>query len=368
MEKLTFDVISKSLSEVGFTVIVVVLAALLIEVVVYLLLGKVFKSKYTIPIMLLTPAIIGISILVVVPLFFELGLAFSNMMAKIDGAKDFFRNPDFGIVQLLDNIVKIFTAPILRSEYFFPIFLRTMLWTGIQVFFHVVGGLGLALLLNREIKGRGLYRTLLVIPWAVPQVVAVLAWRGEFHFVYGVFNNILKTIGLAPIQWKSDWFWNIVAMNMTNIWLGIPFMMVILLGGLQSIPKDFYEAAEIDGANAYSRFKNITLPMLQPVMTPAIILGIIWTFNNFNVPYFINENKLETSDILATALFRAAFESPNRYGFAAAFAFVIFAILFIMSLIQLRVTGAADDITGGAIDKAKKTKVLRKRTVPAEVN
>jgi arabinogalactan oligomer/maltooligosaccharide transport system permease protein len=132
--------------------------------------------------------------------------------------------------------------------------------------------------------------------------------------------------------------WNFVAMCITNIWLGIPFMMVILLGGLQSISTVFFEAAEMDGATPWSQFWAITLPLLRPVLVPAVILGTVWTFNNFNVPFFINENELETSDILVSALFRAAFQY-NRYGFSAAFAFVIFALLLGYSVFYLRATG-----------------------------
>jgi arabinogalactan oligomer/maltooligosaccharide transport system permease protein len=130
---------------------------------------------------------------------------------------------------------------------------------------------------------------------------------------------------------------NFAAMCMTNIWLGIPFMMVTLLGGLQSISSEFYEAAEMDGANAWQQFRNITLPLIQPVLTPAILLGTFWTFNNFNVPFFINQNELESSDILVTGLFRAAFQY-NRYGFSAAFAFVIFALLLLFTIFYMRYT------------------------------
>ena len=232
----------------------------------------------------------------------------------------------------------IFTHPVLKQIRFFPLLFQTILWTAIQVTSHVTLGLGLAILLNRPMKLRGLYRTLLIIPWAIPQVIACLAWRGEFHFEYGFINVILKDIGLNPIKWKTDPFWNFVAMNITNTWLGVPFMMVILLGGLQSISREYYEAAEIDGASGWKQFRTITIPLLKPIMTPAIILGVIWTFNNFNVPFFINQYELETSDILVTALFRAAFEY-NRYGFAAAFALVIFVILFIFSVLYIRFTG-----------------------------
>jgi arabinogalactan oligomer/maltooligosaccharide transport system permease protein len=154
---------------------------------------------------------------------------------------------------------------------------------------------------------------------------------------------MLTRIGLEPIKWLTDPTWNFIAMCLVNIWLGIPFMMVILLGGLQSISRDYYEAADIDGAGGWQQFRRITLPLLQPVMTPAIILGTIWTFNNFNVPFFINQFELETSDILVTALFRAAFQY-NRYGFAAAFAFVIFIILLIYSIFYIRVTGTLKEV------------------------
>ena len=128
-------------------------------------------------------------------------------------------------------------------------------------------------------------------------------------------------------------------MIITNVWLGIPFMMVIILGGLQSISADYYEAAEMDGATSRQSFRHITLPLLRPVLTPAIILGTVWTFNNINVPFFINQNELETSDILVTAIFREAFQY-NRYGDAAAFAFVVFLLLLVFTVFYIRVTGS----------------------------
>jgi len=142
---------------------------------------------------------------------------------------------------------------------------------------------------------------------------------------------------MQPIQWMVSPFWNFTAACITNIWLGIPFMMIIILGGLQSIPLEFYDAAEIDGASRWQQFRNITLPLIRPVLTPAVVLGIIWTFNNFNVPYMINANELETTDILVTALFRSAFEY-HRYGFSAAFAIIIFIVLFIIASVYIRTT------------------------------
>ena len=332
MSLLTPEVITGSLSQVGSMVLYVFLGALVVEVVVYFVFGKIFKSKYTLPYMLLAPAAIGLTLLVIYPMAYEVRLAFTNMSLR------HFRNYSLSLAQGLQNFKLIFAEPVLKQVKFFPLLSRTILWTVINLIFHVSGGLVLAILLNRRMRGRGIYRTLLVFPWAIPQIVAVLAWRGEFHFEYGFINVMLQRIGLQPIQWMVDPFWNFVAACITNIWLGIPFMMIIILGGLQSIPIEFYDAAEIDGASRWQQFRSITLPMLRPILTPAIILGTIWTFNNFNVPYMINKYELETSDILVTALFRAAFEY-NRYGFSAAFALVILLILFVFTLTYIRVTG-----------------------------
>ena len=156
---------------------------------------------------------------------------------------------------------------------FFPLFLRTMAWTVVQVTFHVILGLSLAILLNRKLVLKNLYKILLVIPWAIPQVISCLTWRGEFHYEYGFVNIILKAVGLGAVQWKSDPTWNWVAMNIVNIWLGVPFMMVIALGALQSISKEYYEAAMIDGATGWRRLRSVTLPLAQPILTPASFSG-----------------------------------------------------------------------------------------------
>ena len=289
----------------------------------------IFRHEFRLPYLLILPALVGLLMLVIFPLLWEVNVSFTNLSPR------HFKNPDFTGLQ---NYKDVFTQPVLKQVYFVPVFLRTVLWTVVNVFFHVTGGMILALLLNRPMRLRGVYRTLLILPWAIPQVIAVLAWRGEFHYEYGFFNILLRDLGLPALEWKTNPTWNFAAMCLTNIWLGIPFMMVIILGGLQSISGDYYEAAEIDGASGWAQFWNVTIPLLQPVLTPAIILGTIWTWNNFNVPYFINENELETSDTLVTALFRSAFQYFNL-GDAAAFAFVMFGILLAFSIFYVRFTG-----------------------------
>lgn len=331
MEVLNSEVAINTIKELGSMVLYIILGTIILEILVYWVLGKIFKSKYTLPYMLMIAAIFGITMLVIYPIGYEVRLAFTNMSLR------HFRSYTLSWAQGLKNFGLIFSEPVLKQVKFFSLLLRTLLWTAINVFFHLAGGFGLAILLNRKMRGRGLYRTLLVFPWAVPQIIAVLAWKGEFHYEYGFINVILKSIGMQPIQWMANPFWNFTAACITNVWLGIPFMMIIILGGLQSIPLQFYDAAEIDGASRWQQFRNITLPLLKPVLTPAIVLGIIWTFNNFNVPYLINANELETTDILVTALFRAAFEY-HRYGFSAAFAMIIFIVLFIIATVYIRIT------------------------------
>lgn len=327
---ITSEVILKSLGEVGSTVLLILVATVVIEALLYLVLVKWLKYKYALPFMLLAPAAIGLIALVIYPLIWELRLSFTNMSLRA------FKDPQFiG----LKNYIRVFTEPVLKQKMFFPLLGQTILWTVINVAFHVGGGLFLAMLLNRKMKGRGIYRTLLILPWAVPQVIAVLAWRGEFNYTYGYFNLILQRIGLQPVEWMTNPTANFAAMCMTNIWLGIPFMMVTLLGGLQSISAEYYEAADMDGASGWQKFRNITMPLLQPVTTPAILLGTFWTFNNFNVPFFINQNELESSDIMVTGLFRAAFQY-NRYGFSAAFAFVIFILLLLFTIFYMRYTNS----------------------------
>jgi arabinogalactan oligomer/maltooligosaccharide transport system permease protein len=357
MKSLTLDVIFRSIGEVGWTVLFVLVITVLVEIVLYLILQKTLRYKYAMPYMLIAPAAIGISILMVYPILFEFWVAFSDWRLQT------FWNPNFSVGQLFKNITDVFTKPVIGQQYFWQVFLRTIQWSVIQVTSHVVLGMGLALLLNRNMKLRGFYRAMLIVPWAVPQIIAALAWRGEFHYTYGFPNVFLTSIGLEAIDWKLNPDWNFVAMNIVNIWLGVPFMMVILLGGLQSIPYTYYEAAEMDGAGPVRKFTNVTLPLIQPVLTPAVVLGIIWTFNNFNVPFFINENELPTSDILVTALFRNAIEY-SRYGYGAAFAFIIFFILLIISVFYIKISGveqidgkkpkAANSMVTGSKRKPKK--------------
>ncbi len=232
----------------------------------------------------------------------------------------------------IQQYLRVFAEPDL-----YRYLLRTLVWTLLNVFFHVLIGVSIALILNRPLRGRSLYRALLILPWALPQYIAALSWRGMFNYEFGSINLLLAKLHFSPIPWLSTEVGAFAAALITNIWLGFPFMMVVALGGLQSIPREMYEAAEIDGAGAWWQLRKITLPLLRPVMMPAIVLGTIWTFNNLNVMWLVtNQGEPgDSSHILVTYVYKAAF-NYYRYGYAAAFSVLIFLILLGLTWINYR--------------------------------
>jgi ABC-type sugar transport system permease subunit len=158
-----------------------------------------------------------------------------------------------------------------------------------------------------------------------------------FQSEYGAINAVLASLGLAKVSWFSSWATAFAANVTTNTWLGFPFMMVVALGALQSIPRTMYEAAEVDGASSWQRFWHITVPHLRPALLPAIALGSIWTFNMFNVIYLVSNGRPGGgTDILVTEAYRWAFERGERYGMAAAYATLIFLCLVSWTVVGAR--------------------------------
>ncbi len=322
------------------------------------------RSKLGLAYLLVLPAFVGIAFLIIYPFIFEVKLAFSNASLGTKATKE----ASYGLIYGWENLKTLFTGTVAKDATFFEVLGRTVLWTVINVTFHVTGGMFLAILLNREMRFRGLYRALLVVPWAIPGTIAAMALRNEFDSRYGMFNILLGNAHnwladmaaratlfsgtfawlaehIGPVSWRQDPFWAFVSVLIANIWLGIPFMMIIILGGLQSISHEYYEAAEIDGASKWQQFRHITLPLLKPVLTPAVVLGVVWTFNKLDIIYLITQGgPQEKTDILVTSMYKAAF-SFYRYGFTAMFALVIFFILLVFALLYLRLTGGLKSVT-----------------------
>jgi arabinogalactan oligomer/maltooligosaccharide transport system permease protein len=236
-------------------------------------------------------------------------------------------------------------ADIVTSAEFLSRLGWTVTWTVVCVALHYGIGLGLALLLNRPLRLRSFYRMLLVLPWAVPAFVSAFIWRYLLNGQFGVVNAMLRAAGFAGVEWLDDPFWAKVSVITVNVWLGVPFMMLAVLGGLQAIPRELYEAAEVDGATPWQRFRHITLPGLRPVSSTVILLGTIWTFNQFPVIYLVTRGgPAGSSEILVTYAYRQAFEGIRNYSGSAAWGVLILALLVVMAVVYrraLRVQGEA---------------------------
>ncbi|GAW29791.1 carbohydrate ABC transporter permease [Carboxydocella sp. ULO1] len=278
----------------------------------------------------LTPALLAMAVLVFYPLILGTSYSFTDMNQYNMGNQ--FVAPSWKWVGLA-NYRKLLGN--LNSE-FWDVALNTLIWTFTNVFFHFVIGLFLALLLNRKLKGRAIYRMLMLIPWAVPSFVSAFSWKWMFNAEYGIINLMLGKLGIEPIAWLSNKWTAMFAVIITNIWLGVPFMMVTLLGGLQSIPRELYEAAEVDGASKWQQFLNITLPLLKPVAFTATLLGVIWTFNMFNVIYLITGGgPYKQTEILVTYAYREAFMNWN-FGISATYGVIILSFLLAFSFFYNR--------------------------------
>jgi len=282
---------------------------------------------------LLGPALLVVVAVVAFPFLYNIVLAFSN--ANIYHIRDWRL---IGFAQFVS---------VLRQQLFWSILLKTIIWTLANIFFHVTIGVFLAVVLHqRFIRGKPIWRVLLILPWALPQYITALTWRGMFNYEFGAVNLlIVKYLHLPPVQWLTSPFEAFLAVIIANVWLGFPFMMIIALGGLQSIPDDLYEAAEVDGASNWFQFWNITAPLLRPVMIPAITLGIVWTFNNINVVWLVSNGgePADSTHILVSYVYKAAFNF-YRFGWAAALSVIIFVILFTFSQIFLNRTRAAEAV------------------------
>lgn len=177
----------------------------------------------------------------------------------------------------------------LQSPGFYTALWHTFVWVFGSVSLEMVLGLGLALLLNNTFKFRGLARAVILAPYLVPTVVAVLTWRFMFHDIVGILNHFLLTIGLIdkPLLWLNSSTWAMVSVIIVGVWKFFPFVVIALLGILQAVPQEQYEAARIDGASAFQQFWRITLPYVMPVFILTALLRTIWTFHKFEIIYLM---------------------------------------------------------------------------------
>ncbi len=296
----------------------------------------------------IAPAMVGMVVLVFFPFFYGITLSFtdSNLYNTGQSLTDIWvglRNyaeilGDFSIARRAGDGSIVFNY----LNFYYTLFF-TVVWTVTNVTIGVTVGLVLALILNVQgLALRPVYRVLLILPWAMPNYITALIWKGMFHQQFGVVNHVIRMFGGQGLSWFDTPVTSFLTVLATNGWLSFPFMMVVSLGALTSIPAELYEAARVDGASRWQQFTAITLPSLKPALVPAIILSVVWTFNQFNVIFLVTEGEPSNStEILITQAYKYAFQR-YRYGYAAAYSTVIFGILLLYSVVQNRVSRATE--------------------------
>ncbi|KGE73368.1 carbohydrate ABC transporter permease [Spirochaeta lutea] len=284
-----------------------------------------YTKDWRVPTMLVTPSLILVGLIVVFPIAFTVYISLTNM--------NIYHWNNFEL-QGFQNYIRAFST---LDGGFIEAFLRTVLWTLINLILQYFIALGVGLMLNTpRLRFQGLYRTIFMIPWAVPGYISALIWRnGLFNFRYGLLNKILVRLGLEPIQWLSQDFNAFIAVLIVNLWLALPFMILVVLGGLQSIDKEYYESAQIDGANLLTQIQHITVPLLRPVLVPAMTITAFVTFKQFDIVYLMTQQMGSKTGADIHMVITYAFENAfvtNNYGFSSALSVIIFVMIILMTV------------------------------------
>ncbi|MBN1315477.1 MAG: sugar ABC transporter permease [Anaerolineales bacterium] len=297
------------------------------------------------------PAFILMAFITFYPIAYQIWLSFTDFELK----NLRLLNPDF--VGLSNYLRVIITGLPVTNYDFWRILSFNLFWTLVNVTLHVTIGIVVAMALNiKNLPNKRFYRSLFVIPWALPSLISGMMWANMWHDKFGGINLLLKQLGLrGDIRWLLETSpvinlpqiglvlpLSFFAVLIANIWLGWPFMMVIATGALQSIPTELYEAAEVDGGTKWQQFWKITLPLIRPAMVPAIMIGIMMTFNQFNIIYFVTGGgPIGMTEILVTQGFKLV-NPQGWYGVASAFNIIVFIILAFITLVTNRISRATE--------------------------
>lgn len=286
-------------------------------------------KKNALPYILVIPMALMMLIVIIYPIFKTIGMSFFKNYLAQPGS-----NPFVGIT----NYVKLF-----GDKNFINSINITLRYVVITVLVRFVLGLLIALLLNENVKGQGIARSLIIIPWAMPVVVVCLVFVQMFDFQYGIINYVFTAIGIIkePIKWMSDKDLALPVAMFVNIWKGTPWAAIMLLAGLQGIQKELYESAEIDGASAFKKFWYVTLPTLKPISLTVSLLLIIWTIKDFSIVYVLNKGgPAHATEHMTIYIYQKAFEGL-RMGVASAAGVSMLAVTMIFTIVYLRLLDRA---------------------------
>ena len=291
------------------------------------------------PYLMITPGFFLLIFVVIFPILFVALLAFTNY--------DLYHSPPAKLVDWVgfQNFIDIFKLDIWRTT-FFAVLAWTIIWTFGATTLQVGLGIFLAILVNqKDLKGKAIIRTVMILPWAVPSFITILIFSGMFNETFGVINrDILPFFGIEGLSWMTNETWTRLALIMIQTWLGFPFIFAMTTGVLQSIPDELYEAATVDGASIFQKFFSITLPLVLFATAPIIITQYTFNFNNFNVIFLFNGGgpaipgqNAGGTDILISWIYRLTMTSA-QYGKAAAVTMILSVIVISVALWQFKRT------------------------------
>lgn len=286
--------------------------------------------------LLIAPAVLAILLLSVYPLLQGIWISFLNYdMTKTNV-------PDFGTFAGIKNYLVVFANSKYRNAV-----ANSVLWTLINIVAQLVLAMGVALVLNEKLKGRGVFRTMALLPWAIPAAISALTFSALYDTKIGVFNAILIRLGV--LKEGYSFLGNVPtampAVIVANVWKSTPFLMIFILAALQGVSYDMYESGAIDGAGKWKRFLYITLPNIKEPMAVAVILNLISIFNNFNAIWLLTQGgPLDSTEIMYTYAYRQAFVD-HKFGYAAATSVVIFIVIAVLTMIYVRMISS--DKKGG---------------------
>ena len=280
------------------------------------------KKSWTLYLML-APALIMLAFVFAYPIVWSIYLSFTNR--RLFGGETSF----IGI----QNYVTLFS-----SSRFLEDLWHTIEYTLSSVALQVLVGLGIAILLNQKIRARGIFRTLIIIPYATPTVAIALSWRWIGYPAIGVMNTIIRYIGFLPIDFFDEIATAMPMIIFVNVWFGAPLITLAILAGMQAIPSEQYDAADVDGAGSFQKFRYITLHSIKPIVLIMVTLRTIWIFNYFDMVFLITGggpvNSTETLPILAYLI---GWKAPWNLGQAATISVVVLLILLVTSTIYMRI-------------------------------
>jgi multiple sugar transport system permease protein len=284
------------------------------------------KSRLT-ALAFLAPLAVYLAAFYVYPLYRNLDLSLRNYTVRSFVAGD---APFSG----LDNF-----RTVLDDPTFGPALRHTMIFTFVSIAFQYVAGLALAVFFNRHFRLAGTLRALFLIPWLLPLIVSASTWSWMFNSESGVLNYALHLVGVGPVDWLTSPDWALTSVIIANIWIGIPFNLVILYSGLQNIPGELYEAASLDGASAWQQFRRITFPLLRPVSAITLLLGLVYTLKVFDLIWIMTKGGPgDASSTLATWSYQLGFGTLlPKFGPGAAVGNILILIALAFGLLYIRV-------------------------------